>query len=118
MSITIKSSEFNSDLVAKLFTISQFKEFLRDEAGIELDFRKHVFLENSYGATPCVKYDFAEVLVTQLYKWAQECVEENPNLFPNFGGFEYNLQMSCEMLRTQRIRLYIEYVVDTLNCYA
>lgn len=97
------------------FTVQQFKEYFKSETGITLDFRKHVFLDNQFGATPCVNYDFAEQLITNLYAWGHQCIEDSPELFPTFGGWKYNLQMSCEKLRTEKIKHHIESVIDDLN---
>lgn len=100
------------------FTVQQFKEYFQAETGVALDFRKHVYLENQYGLSPCVKYDFAETFIKCLYAWGHQCIESNPALFPNFGGWQYNLNMSCEKLRTETISDRTESIVNTLNSNA
>jgi len=87
--------------------VKQFRSDLESETGIKLDFRVHKFLDNQYGATPCFNYDFAEEVISFLYSWAHNFIEENEENYPHFSGWEYNLQMSIEELRTTPLDVVI-----------
>lgn len=95
--------------------IADFKEYLEENTGYRLDFRSHGYLENSYGLTPTFNYKFAEMVVENLYDWANQFVEDNIESFGDFGGFCYNLMMSCEQLRSRSLKSYISEICDTLH---
>jgi hypothetical protein len=95
------------------------KELLKNfkkETGIKIDFRKDQFLENQYGATPTFNYDFAEKIVFFTYCYLEEYAEKTIN-YSGFPGWEYNLQMSVEALRTTRLKIFIEDKINDLVVY-
>ena len=47
--------------------INKFKQFTLEQYGLMLDFRSHVYLENSFGCNPQYKYDVAETCVNSLF---------------------------------------------------
>ncbi len=96
------------------YLINTFKNHFESKTGTKIDFRKHQFLENQYGASPCFDYNFAKMVVLELYQWAQCFIEENNENFPHFDGWEYNLSMSIEQLRTTKVKSLIETVCQDL----
>jgi hypothetical protein len=95
--------------------VKQFKTQFESETGIKIDFRKHAFLNNQYGATPCFNYDFAQDVVTSLYNWAHSFIEENEVNYPHFSGWQYNTSMECEKLRSTKLQALIEGVCESLS---
>ena len=82
------------------------KTFIREfKKELDIDFRKHQFLDNQYGGTPCFDYDFAKEIVTTL----------NNNLIDLFNDqyVIYNTEMDIESLRTTQLKNYILDRVDT-----
>lgn len=103
--------------------VKQFKAHFEAQEGIKLDFRKHQFLDNQHGNSHCFRYEFAELVVTALYEWAHQYIEEHEENYPHFVGWEYNLSMECEKLRSSKLSdlvndvchaLYLNFV-DTLR---
>lgn len=95
--------------------IIDFKEYLEEETGYRLDFRRHGYLENGYNLSPTFNYDFAKMVIENLYDWAQELIHSNQEAYGDFHGFAYNLQMSCEELRTVKLKDYISNVCFSLH---
>lgn len=71
--------------------LKEFKTYLKEKSGIELDFRQHVFLTNEYGATPTFDYDFAKEVVTSMRQFLTE----------KYGDYAiYNTGIDVESLKT------------------
>lgn len=77
------------------------------EHGIKIDFRTHAFLKNQYGCTPIFDYDLAEKVVTFAYAWGEKIIEENQFNYPDFDGWQYNLQMECDKLRSTTLKSFL-----------
>ncbi|MED6317201.1 MAG: hypothetical protein VYA60_08145 [Pseudomonadota bacterium] len=90
-----------------------FRDHFEDETGTKIDFRKHQYLENSYGLTPTFSYSFAETIVDSLYRWANTFIAEHQERFV-VSGFEHNTMMSCDKLRSQSLKSLIEDVCDSI----
>lgn len=91
-----------------------FRYSFEDETGIQLDFRKHQYLENSYGLTPVFNYSFATTVVDGLYRWANAFIDEHQeNLV--ITGIDYNTSMSCEALRASKLKTEIEKVCSLIT---
>ena len=95
--------------------VKLFITHLDEEEGIKLDFRKHVYLNNNYGLTPCFSYNLAERVVARLYEWAEAYAEDHKELYKNGVGFVWNLNMQCEKLRTETLRGMIRSVCFDLS---
>jgi|TARA_B110000971_G_C19806846_1_gene406937 hypothetical protein len=84
--------------------INKFKQFTLEQYGLMLDFRSHVYLENSYGCNPQYKYDVAEACVNSLFAfWDKHDV--------NYA-LRYNKDQMIDELRStplnQRLGFWIE----------
>lgn len=102
--------------VKNLFT--EFKNDFEIQYGITLDFRTHVFLHNNHGLSPIFDYHLAEKVVRFAYDWAENIIEENPFNDPTFDGWQYNLQMSCDELRTTTLKDFLSGIFwDLENWY-
>lgn len=95
--------------------IADFKEYLEDNTGYRLDFRSHGYLENNYGLSPTFDYAFAELVIENLYDWANKFVYEHKDVFGDFGGFGYNLKMSCDQLRNTSLKSYVSDICYRLH---
>jgi len=87
--------------------MKELKDAYEIESGERIDFRKHVFLDNQYGGTPCFNYNFAESVVVFTYAFLEKHIEENKYDYPMFGGWKYNLMMECEKLRSTTLQNFI-----------
>tara|TARA_B110000902_G_scaffold11051_1_gene13285 strand:+ start:472 stop:747 length:276 start_codon:yes stop_codon:yes gene_type:complete len=84
--------------------INKFKQFTLEQYGLMLDFRSHVYLENSFGCNPQYKYDVAETCVNSLFAfWDKHDV--------NYA-LRYNKDQMIDELRStplnQRLGFWIE----------
>ncbi len=94
--------------------VKEFKKDLLLEKDIKIDFRSDVFLENQHGLSPCFNYSFAETVVTYLYDWAHQYIEDHEENYPSFSGWEYNTAMECDKLRTSKLKTLIQSVCHEL----
>ena len=94
--------------------MNKFKDSFEASTGNRLDFRKDVYFENQYNLGPTFNYDFAEILVELTYDFFQQEIEENPESYPDFGGWDYCLSMEIERLRTTKAVDFINNFIDTL----
>lgn len=100
----------NTDILIKVFKVelSLFKN-------IQLDFRSDVFIANNYGNYPqSLSYDTACIIVKSLYEWANDFVRMGEQNYPAFAGFDYNLSMTVESLRTRKLSDLIYNVCNDL----
>lgn len=84
--------------------VAQFKQHFEDKTGQKIDFRKHQFLQNSYGNTPTFHYEFAVLVIDEWYTWLNQFIKDNQGRLHDLGGIEYNTQMSCDNLRTDTLK--------------
>jgi hypothetical protein len=95
--------------------VKQFRNDLSLNKDIDLDFRRDVFISNQHGNYPqSLSYDNASVIISYLYAWAHEYIDDHKENYPDFGGFQYNLMMSVEQLRTSTLNSVIENVCHDL----
>lgn len=88
---------------------------LERSTGEKVDFKKHCFANNSYGNnTPVYHHEFFKKAVNTTYETLADILEENPECFSNFGGWEYNLEMEVEKLRVSSFKLFIESKIEEL----
>lgn len=85
--------------------IKSFKAFLNEEHNTELDFRKHVFLENQYGGYPQYPYAIAEDVVDGMFSFF-----DKHNV--DYDG-RYNRSMSIESLRTEKLKDFLEHTLES-----
>ena len=95
--------------------MKKFKNSFKDATGNCIDFRKDGYLENQYNLLPTFNFDFAQELVEFAYEFFQQEIEENQESYPNFGGWEYNIDMEIERLRTTKANDFINTFIDTLD---
>ena len=110
--LSSKPSNFTVDALMKRLRA----QFLKN-TGEVLDFRKHWYLENQYGLAPVFSYDMAETIVNEIYTFGQNCIDDNPQLFPDFSGWEYNKDMECEKLRTSPASHLVNRILSDLQNY-
>lgn len=79
--------------------ITSFKQFVNDDCGLELDFRKHVFLENQYGASPQYSYSDAEAVLSCVFGFLDK-------FYVDYNG-RYNFNMEIDKLRTSKLKDYL-----------
>ena len=100
----------NTDILIKVFKVelSLFKN-------IQLDFRSDVYISNNYGNYPqSLSYDTACIIVKSLYEWANDFVRMGEQNYPDFAGFDYNLNMAVVSLRTTKLSDLIYNVCNDL----
>ena len=95
--------------------VNKFKQHFFAQTGERLDFRKHVFVENQHGAYPTVNYEFGERVVTELYKFGLEFINDNKANYPDFSGWNYNTAMEVDKLRISTIATRVNSVCDDLS---
>lgn len=86
------------------------KDFKKDfyyEHKVELDFRTHAYLKNNYGLAPVFDYELAKKVVIFAYDWAHQYIADNKLNYLDFGGWKYNLSMSCDNLRTFSLKGFL-----------
>jgi len=96
----------NTESLLKAFRASYY-----ESTGIQLDFRKHSYLDNQHGLTPCFDYNFAVDVITSLYDWAHTYIADNACNYPHFEGWKYNLDMTCDGLRTGTLKSLLSDVM-------
>lgn len=94
--------------------MNKIKAVMSAKIGDKIDFRKHCFLENQYGGTPCFSYDFAETAVRTAYQVLENILKEDPEQFENYAGWEYNTDMEIEKLRTVTLKNFIENLIEDM----
>jgi hypothetical protein len=97
--------------------IKKFKAQFTQNTGESLDFRKHIFIANSYGAYPTVSFEFGELVVTELYQFAHDFISNNEAHYPDFKGWSYNKDMEIDKLRSTTIEALVECVCETLSIH-
>lgn len=80
-----------------------------------LDFRKHVYLENPHGLTPTFNYEFAEGVVRAAHAAVEEFIDENKMLFLHYNGFTFNTAIDCEKLRTSSLKQMLSHIAHELH---
>jgi hypothetical protein len=85
--------------------LTTFKKFVHDDTlHIQLDFRKHVFLENQYGNYPEYKYSIGERIVDCIFSFLDKHRVD-------YSG-RYNRSMMIESLRTTKLS---DFIVNELT---
>jgi len=79
-----------------------------------LDFRSDVYLENQYGLSPCMSYDRARDITQFVYDWADDYIAQNKDIYPEFSGWRWNLDMATEELRTSSVYEFVNRIIDDL----
>lgn len=89
-------------------TLQTLKKLVNKESGLNIDFRTDVYLNNTYGATPCIDYERAKNILKSLYAVLNR----------KFGCYSiYNLNMSLEKLKTQTLKSFFEIELFTASNY-
>ena len=79
--------------MSKLTDSQDIKELL------DVDFRRHQFLDNQYNNSPCFNYDTAESYVANIHQFLSEKYGE---------AVIYNFMQEVESLRITTLKMYIE----------
>lgn len=95
----IKTNKVKQMKTYKNKLIQTFKDFLREEQLLNLDFRSHVYLENQYGLTPIYSYIDAEKIIDGLFSFFDKYLV-------NCSG-RYNYQNLIESLRTYTVKEFL-----------
>lgn len=96
--------------------VELFKDdFYFSTDGFELDFRKHVYVNNEYGLYPQkMSWSTAVQIIDSLYAWAHDVISSHSENFPDFSGWIYNTEMEVNKLKTCKIKDKIDDVINTL----
>ena len=98
-------------------THTELINIFKDDFSIKndpLDFRADRYINNNYGLTPCISYDRAKKIVFAIYDWAHDIISDNKGCFLNFDGWEYNLDMEIEKLRSSTVKMLIDCIINDL----
>jgi hypothetical protein len=79
--------------------LDTFKSFAFDETKVTIDFRKHGFLENQYGAYPQYSHSDAESIVDCVYRFLDAH-------FVDYTG-RFNRSMDIDSLRTKKLNEFL-----------
>ena len=79
--------------MSKLTDLQEIKKLL------DVDFRRHQFLDNQYNNSPCFDYDAAESYVANIHQFLSEKYGE---------AVIYNFMQEVESLRITTLKMYIE----------
>jgi len=107
----MKNNMTNSKLLA------EFKAVFA-ETNTALDFRIDVFAPNHYGLSPVIPYERVKDIVVSLYAWAHTHINDNKKLYPDFEGWEFNTEMEVDKLRSSRISMLVDNVINELVNWA
>jgi len=86
---------------------SEFKNHIKMNLGLDLDFRTHCYIPNSNGLGPTFPHKTAFKVVSLLHKWAQNKIDAEKNKYPNFAGWACNLNQSTDELKNQTLKSVI-----------
>ena len=79
--------------MSKLSDLQEIKKLL------DVDFRRHQFLDNQYNNSPCFDYDTAESYVANIHQFLSEKYGE---------AIIYNFMQEVESLRITTLKMYVE----------
>ena len=79
--------------MSKLSDLQEIKKLL------DVDFRRHQFLDNQYNNSPCFNYDTAESYVANIHQFLSEKYGE---------AVIYNFMQEVESLRITTLKMYVE----------
>ena len=79
--------------MSKLSDLQEIKKLL------DVDFRRHQFLDNQYNNSPCFNYDAAESYVANIHQFLSEKYGE---------AVIYNFMQEVESLRITTLKMYVE----------
>ena len=79
--------------------MSKLSDFQEIKKLLDVDFRRHQFLDNQYNNSPSFNYDTAESYVANIHQFLSEKYGE---------AVIYNFMQEVESLRITTLKMYIE----------
>jgi len=96
--------------------LKEFKNLVSLDCGFKIDFRKHAYVVNEYGACPVVSYEEAEIILKSAYKVAEQYIIDNIDE-ESKRFFIWNFEIEMNKLKTSTIKSLFSEIVFNINHY-